>query len=766
MTRVAYPALGVLLAGYILGLVTHVHGQMWSFINDWGTDGLELVAGGFCLARGLAKGRLRWASVAVGSGLLAFGAGDTLWNIETLGGAATPPIPSAADAFYLAFYPLVFVGMILLMRIEAKRLPLATHLDGVVAGLGAAAVTATFAFDPILHAIGGSPAEVATNLAYPIGDLILLALVVGALAMLPTWRNPRWLIFGLGCGILAVGDTTYLLQTSAGTYRTGTLLDATWPVAIFVTSLAVWLRSSASAGSATETIPRFALPIAATACSLVVLFRSIFTHESRVGLILALATLLAVVARSLLSLRQLRSVTESRRLLALTDELTGLGNRRHLLLTLQDFFEETALVDQDRRLALLLIDLDHFKEINDSFGHPVGDEVLKILGSRLKGVLRGFDVLARLGGDEFGIVLKDSDVDYSEAVAKRVLTRLEEPFVLGVASLHVGASIGIALVPEHAQGSDELLRCADVAMYRAKLARRPFDVYQALSDDGRARLRRIEELRQAIAENALTLYFQPQFDLRTGEITSAEALLRWPHRELGVILPGEFIPLAEEAGLMRPLAEWVLEAALAQCARWRKDGLEISVSVNLSATNLLDTELPDQIRFLLARHRLGPESLILEITETTLMSDRTRSRQVVQQLHDLGLTVSVDDFGTGFSSLAYLGDLAVRELKIDRLLVNKLESDDPQKGEALVQTAIELGHALGLRVVGEGVETAATHELLASLGCDFAQGFFLCRPKPADELTLRSVKLQPSNVVDLRTAGTPRGAGRLDRDRP
>ena len=344
ITHVAYPVLGVLLAVYLLMLIAHVHGQVWSFINNWGTDGFELVAGGLCLACARDKGRMRWAAIPLGSGLLAFATGDTVWSIETLGGG-NPPTPSAADPFYVAFYPLVFVGLILLMRVEVKRLPLLTHLDGVVAGLGAAAVTATFAFDPILHAIGGSPAEVATNLAYPIGDLILLALVVGALAMLPTWRNPRWLVFGLGCGILAVGDTIYLLQTSASTYRLGTLLDATWPVAIYVTSLAVWLRPSASAGLATETTPRFVLPVTATACGVAVLLLESFRRESRVGVVLALATLLAVVAKSLLSIRQLRSVTESRKLQALTDELTGLGNRRHVLSVLERFFEEAELVD-------------------------------------------------------------------------------------------------------------------------------------------------------------------------------------------------------------------------------------------------------------------------------------------------------------------------------------------------------------------------------------------------------------------------------------
>ena len=218
-----------------------------------------------------------------------------------------------------------------------------------------------------------------------------------------------------------------------------------------------------------------------------------------------------------------------------------------------------------------------------------------------------------------------------------------------------------------------------------------------------------------------------------------EALLRWPQSELGVTLPGEFIPLAEEAGLMKPIAAWVLESALALCARWRKDGLYISVAVNLSATNLLDTELPDQIRFLLALHRLGPESLILETTETTLMADRTRSREVVQRLHDLGLTISVDDFGTGFSSLAYLADLAVGELKIDRLLVNQLESEDPQKGEAIVRTAIELGHALGPPCRGRGYRNCR-HSGLTDIS--------RLRPRPGILPVQTSASREPDPALD------------------
>ena len=494
----------------------------------------------------------------------------------------------------------------------------------------------------------------------------------------------------------------------------------------------------------------------AASCVLVVLLYSALHRVHLVAVALAAVTLVTVVARSLLSFRDLRVVTESSRRQALTDEMTGLGNRRHLMGTLEQFFAGAeAQSHDDRRLAMLLIDLDHFKEINDSFGHPVGDEILKMFGPRLQGMLRRSDVLARLGGDEFGILLTGADAAHATSLAERITTEVERPFVLDVASLHVSASIGIALYPEHARSSAELLRCADVAMYRAKSAHRPFDVYERAIDDGLSRMRRIEQLRDAIGQCTLELSFQPQFDLRTGQVPAVEALLRWPESGLG---PEEFLPLAEEAGLMKPLTDLVLESALRHCAQWHASGHHAAVSVNLSTTNLLDGELPDRIRFLLARHRLEPRFLILEITETTLMADRERSRDVVQRLHNLGLTISIDDFGTGFSSLAYLSELAVGELKIDRSLIDQLDSGN-SKNEAIVRTTIELGHSLGLRVVAEGVEDARTQELLASFGCDLAQGYFLARPQPAELLVFPS-PAQPLTLGRLRVMEPRSASGR------
>jgi diguanylate cyclase (GGDEF)-like protein len=731
---VGFGVLVLLLAAYVaVAFVPRPSGGWRTFLNGWPLAGFEIVASGLCFARAIVDRRDRLVALILGSGLLAWSLGDVVWTLETRGGSL-PPTPSWADILYLAFYPLAFTGLVALMRGEIEDQPLSRWLDGVVAGLGATAVTVAFGFDTILGRLGGPPAKLATSLAYPIADLGLLALSIGGLAIVG-YRNRRCMFLVAACGLKVVGDVVHLLQSQATTYRTGTLLDAMWPAAILLISLAVWQPAMGPREQSRESLSQAVVPAVAVVSSLVVLLGASMGHIDRIALALATVTVLVAGLRSVLGLRELSILTESHRLQALTDDLTGLGNRRHLMSVLDDYFSRANTVRDDEPIALLLIDLDHFKEVNDSFGHPVGDQILLMLGPRLKVALRESDVLVRLGGDEFGIVLAGADARDARTVAERLTAQFEQPFILDVASLHVTLSIGIALAPTHARDSAELLRCADVAMYRAKAARCAYRMYETLPDGGQNRLRLIEQLRDAIVTKAFQLYFQPQYELRTGRSIGVEALLRWPHHEYGVLSPTEFIPLAEEAGLMQPLTDLVLGAALTQCAAWRAGGRDLYVSVNLSATNLLDDGLPDRIRYLLTRHRLGSDSLVVEVTETNMMADREKAQDVIQRLDRLGLVVSVDDFGTGFSSLAYLSDLAVRELKIDQALTKRLASADARKSRAVIRATIDLGHSLGMRVVAEGVEDAETYSLLASLGCDIAQGNYMCKPLPAEKLS-------------------------------
>ena len=321
-------------------------------------------------------------------------------------------------------------------------------------------------------------------------------------------------------------------------------------------------------------------------------------------------------------------------------------------------------------------------------------------------------------------------------MAGRLTSRIEEPFALEAVRAQIGASIGIAVCPDDALDAADLVRCADLAMYRAKVEGKQFAIYQEDLDGAANRLQLVEELRVAIEERQLELHYQPQVDLSTGEVAAVEALVRWIHPRLGSIPPLEFIALAEDAGLMRGLTALVLDEAMFQCATWRSAGRDLTVSVNISASDLLNPDFPDLVARLLAGYGLGPQALVLEMTETTAIADFERSQQAIQKLHDLGLVVSVDDFGAGFTSLAYLGSLAVGELKLDRSFITRLSETQGGRDVALVRATVELAHALGMRVVAEGVEDEGCLGLLSGLRCDLVQGYVISKPKPADQLEL------------------------------
>jgi diguanylate cyclase (GGDEF)-like protein len=480
----------------------------------------------------------------------------------------------------------------------------------------------------------------------------------------------------------------------------------------------------------------------------VILFVGSLESIGHAALALAAATLIAAGIRSAISLTSLRALTESRRRQAITDQLTGLGNRRALFQLLDDYFAEQADADAiPRTLAFLFVDLNGFKEVNDSFGHPAGDDLLHQLGTRLRGSLREQDLFVRFGGDEFAVALLDANADYAATVAARLTSRLEEPFMLEAVRAKISASIGIAVVPDDANNTNDLMRCADLAMYRAKLAGKCFAIYQEDLDGVGNRMRLVEELRDAIMQRQLELHYQPQVDLGSGEIVAVEALIRWDHPRLGYIPPLEFLPLAEEAGLMAELTTLGLDTALGQCAEWRNDGQEVTVSVNISAGSLVDPAFPPLVERLLGSHNLPPEALVLELTETTAIADFERSKQTIQRLRDLGVIVSVDDFGAGVTSLAYLSSLAVGELKLDRSFITELGTADAGRVTALIRSTIDLAHSLGLRVVAEGVEDTSSLTVLSNLGCDLAQGYLISKPKPAAELALH-----PTDVVTLEPA--------------
>ncbi|MCG6871078.1 MAG: EAL domain-containing protein [Gammaproteobacteria bacterium] len=416
---------------------------------------------------------------------------------------------------------------------------------------------------------------------------------------------------------------------------------------------------------------------------------------------------------------------------ALHDSLTSLPNRTLFNERLRQAIRQSRRAEN--RLAVLMLDLDRFKEINDTLGHHTGDEVLRSVAHRLRGWLRETDTVARLGGDEFAFLLPGADRNAACHAARNLLGSLNEPVHLADHELEIGGSIGIALFPADGDDADTLIRHADVAMYMAKNNTSGFALYDAERDEHSiARLNRVAQLRRAIVGDELKLYFQPLVALPQRKIVGAEVLVRWQHPENGMTLPQDFIPVAEETGLIQPLSRWVLRSALARYCIWRKAGLRIPISVNLSARNLLEPDLAGEVSSLLRDAEVPPEDLTLEITESAIMGSMRRSEEVLMELSSEGVRVAIDDFGTGYSSLSNLKALPVNSLKIDRSFVSHMCTSE--NDAVIVHSTIELAHNLGITVTAEGVENKETWDLLCRLGCDFAQGYYLCRPTPGENL--------------------------------
>jgi diguanylate cyclase (GGDEF)-like protein len=444
----------------------------------------------------------------------------------------------------------------------------------------------------------------------------------------------------------------------------------------------------------------------------------------------ALAILIAPVA----ALHRSGRLAMLREQEALRDSLTGLANRALFMASAR-----RTLTASTRGAAVLMIDLDHFKDINDTLGHAVGDELLVAVAERLQAAVGHHDLVARLGGDEFA-VLGRSLVDASSAavVAERLGEGLRHPFAAGGVLLDVGCSIGISLAPDHGDSIEALMRAADVALYKAKAKRGTFAVYNPQDDTHSVALLGLQaELRRALEDEppsqsgAITVAYQPQLNVADGQVAGVECLARWHHPVLGDLPPDVFIPIAESSTLIEALTRRVLESSLQQLSEWDAQGLHLVAAVNLSARMLSDRNLPASLADLLERHQIDPGRLVVEVTESRLMTDPERSAAVIREVHEVGVQISVDDFGTGYSSLAYLQRLQVDELKIDKTFVQEIACGG---SETIVRSTIELGHNLGLRVVAEGVEDASTARKLSKMGCDRLQGYYIGRPCDAADL--------------------------------
>ncbi len=674
-------------------------------------------------------------------------AGMVLWTVGNLWwgfvlyGMADAPFPSPADAGWLAFYPCAYLCLGLRLHASARDLPRSAWLDGLIGILSVGAIGVTLAVAPILANAEGSRAAVLTNAAYPLADLLLLGLTVAVLVLHGQRGGRAWVLLAAGFALFAVADSLYLARLAADTYAPGTVLDSLWVVALVIMALASWQPlekpGKADPGHLGVLVPPLLFAVAA----LGLLVYAGVEHVSPVAVALAGVAVLAAMTRTALTVREIRGFHEARRQAA-TDELTGLPNRREFGSRLRAHLAHA--LAHDEPLALMIIDIDRFKELNDALGHHAGDAVLTQIGPRLRGVLRTDDVLARLGGDEFAVLLPGTRS--AEELGRKIAGALDERFPVEGIDVQIGASVGIAVFPEHGEDAGMLMRHADVAMYQAKTSRSGHAFYAQEEDrNTRERLELIGELRDAVTLGQLVVYYQPIVDLVSGVVTEAEALVRWQHPERGLLAPGEFVPLAEQTGVMRELTDHVLEAALAQGARWRAEGHDIGVAVNVSASTLLESGWADAVTAALERWSTPPARLRIEITEDALLVDLERALAVVRCHGEAGVGVSLDDFGTGYSSLGLLKQLAVDELKIDRSFVDNALRDTADA--AIVQAVAGLAGQLGLRTVAEGVEDEATLRAVAEWGATHAQGYYLSRPVPAEEL---STKLDGSSRLELQ----------------
>ncbi|WP_328291460.1 EAL domain-containing protein [Kineococcus sp. NBC_00420] len=753
-------------------------------------------------------GRGVWALLAAGAAVLL--GGQALLLDASDGSSQVLPSAVQEHAVWalagLGAYPLLYAAQMALLRQRVQRLLPSAWLDGVITTVLLMALAQAFVV-PDLQARTGLGTLAASALVGRIAlDLLMLSFALANAAMVG-WRSDRRLgLVAAAFALLLLADvagvgrlTGLLVHPLLGNPLVGPSVDAARFAALVLLTSASWRRPAPPTQVVAEGWPVLLAPTLALLGSVTLLGVHLRTPLPALAAELSLLTILLIGIKVLVVFREVLRLADSHRL-ALSDELTGLANRRALLQRLSTLSIDRAGAEHaDRRAvvgrsgpqsagALLVIDLDHFKDVNDSLGHQYGDDLLRQVATRMAAVLPPAALLARLGGDEFAVLVPEVGLGQGERIAERLLQTLGAPFPLGALSAHVGASIGIAVwpftclgpgtgsgfgfaPPAEQQGRDdagddspdglsddsqhevgaELLRRADAAMYTAKRAGGGTARYdEATGQAARQRLQRVEQLRTGITGGELIAYYQPQVDVRTGAVVGMEALVRWAHPQLGVLAPVHFVELAEAHGLMSELTTVVLSQAVQQTAAWHAAGFPLRIAVNLATSCLVNPDLVPLVDQVLADSGLPATALVLEITETTLMSDPDTSRATIEDLLRRGVAVSIDDYGTGYSSLAYLQDLSAVELKLDRAFTLRLASENPAGGTAgnsaggvgveggrtaaIIAGTVELAHSLGMRLLVEGVEDVATLQRLSELGVDETQGYHHARPMPAAEV--------------------------------
>ena len=661
--------------------------------------------------------------------LLFLTAGVALWAA----GAATVSASQAVEMVSFpapgeALYLLSYLGMVafLLLDVAGRRLPTAAVWLEASVVCGAAACIAAFGvLTPLADHFDRGGVTLLLAILYPLIDLVLGTMVLAQ--MLLRQRDRSWRTAGLALAFLglAVADSSFLVSLDHDSYSTSVLLDILWGASFAVLVGAACSRPRPASGRGRENLHARTLVAAATVALLVLVLHPGGTIGWCVTLP-AIVTLVGAGARMVLALHEARGAAEALRL-SLTDELTGLPNRRAVLAQADEALRAR------RPLGFMLLDLDGFKDINDSLGHGTGDEVLITVAGRMRDAMPSDVAVARLGGDEFALLaMTDDELELLE-VAHRVREVLLAPLHIDSLDLAIGASIGITVVTEADTSATDLLRRADVAMYEAKESRAGALLYDTTQDGySRQRLRRGEELRHAISNGELVLWYQPQVDAVSRRVTAMEALVRWQHPREGLLSPMVFLSEARRAGLMPALSDAVMRMVVADTEAFVAAGYTFRVAMNCAPPELLGGQLLPRLYEELAAAGLPGDSVLIEVTEDSFLSDPERARDALYDLRAHQVQASIDDYGTGFSSLAYLRDLPVQELKIDRSFVATLAVDD--RTRLIVETTTQMAHAMGLRVVAEGVEDERTASELVAMKVDVLQGYHIAAPMPPEQI--------------------------------
>ncbi len=695
-------------------------------IHTWFYSVVLVLTCALALARPLLVRRNRKAWLCVALAVTSWSAGDIYWSAAFSDlDASEIPVPSLADAFYVGMYPLAYAGFIVLARAAAKRLPASVLLDGVVTSLAAGAILSAAALTDVL-----SKAENLTNLAYPIGDLVLLVVSVAALAMVRWRADPVWWLLGLGAAFFAVADTSFLFTINNDTYVDGMWIDGLWMIGLTFMSVAGAMNRKRPAADV-RGFMALLVPIVFSFAALVVLIVGTFVHMHAVTIVLASGCLVAAGIRTALTFEQTRELARTQ-VQANTDELTGLGNRRLLDAQLPNM---VANVPAGSQLILTIVGIDHVAEINGVLGYPAGDAILSTVGQRLRQHLPADTLSARLGGVELAIlrIVRAADPAAVDRETRALLKNVALPVAVGETAVQIELSAGVAVAPIHANAPADLIRCAVDALRTARENRSEAEIYDPSRHEGnRIDLRLAPDLLRALNKGEFITCYQPKFDIASGRPVALEGILRWQHPTRGIIESEAVQPLAARMGITRQLTRSLLEATLTRCAAWYRQGVELGIAVDVTAADVLDMQLPYDLAKLINKVGVPPSALTLEIAEDVLQIDPRRTATALGQFRHFGIKLALDHYGRSAPSLTRLRSMPVDELKLDGSFARAM-LNSPQDA-AVLRSTVELARSLNIVTVVDGIDSVELYNAVSATGCVGAQGVALGEPMSGDTL--------------------------------